>query len=250
MPTDIKKILNEIQKFFAKNKNPENVKKYSKFFKEGYDAYGLDGKTIETKRAELIDKYKDTLGLDGFLELGSELLKSGKYEEASLAVTFPSFFKDQLNKKNLKTFKSWLDKGVQNWAHVDILCAEVIKVMLTAKIINYTDFSEWRYSKSKWTRRAVPVSLLHLIKEKVDHRELLVFITPLMQDDERVVQQGAGWFLREIWKIKPRPAESFLLKYKDTAPRLIIQYATEKMNREEKLKYKADKKKADKKKKK
>jgi 3-methyladenine DNA glycosylase AlkD len=243
MPTDIKKIVKEVQKILEANKNQKNVKKYSKFFTEGYDAYGLDKKTLEKKRAEFVDKYKEELGLKGFLNLGSELLKSGKYEEASLAVTFPVFFKNEINKKDLKIFKSWLEKGIRNWAHTDILCSEVIKIMLLKKIINYTDLAEWRYSKSKWTRRAVPVSLLCLVKEKIDHKDLLVFVMPLMNDENEMVQKAIGWLLREIWKVKPRPAEAFLLKYKDTSPRLIIQYATEKMNKEKKVKYKIEKKK-------
>jgi len=57
-------------------------------------------------------------------------------------------------------------------------------------------------------------------------------------DPAREVHQGVGWFLREAWKIQPIPVEEFLLKYKDTAPRLIFQYATEKMKPEEKERFK------------
>lgn len=243
MSTDIKKIIKEIKKVLEANKNLRRAKKYSKFFTEGYDAYGLDKKTFEQKRAEWFDKYKEVLGLNGFLNLGSELLKSGKYEEASLAITFPCFYKNEISKKDLKRFKSWLDNGIQNWAHTDILCGDLIKSMLLEKIIDYTDLAGWMYSKSKWTRRAVPVSLLYLAQKKIDHRKMLVFIKPLIYDDQRVVQQGVGWFLREIWKVKPTPVETFLLNYKEMMPRLIIQYATEKMSKEEKQKYKAIKRK-------
>ncbi|MBM3746002.1 MAG: DNA alkylation repair protein, partial [Acidobacteria bacterium] len=58
---------------------------------------------------------------------------------------------------------------------------------------------------------------------------LLEFLRPLMRDAEKVVQQGLGWFLREAWKKQPEPVEAFLLEFKDTAPRIIFQYATEKM---------------------
>jgi len=51
------------------------------------------------------------------------------------------------------------------------------------------------------------------------------------------VHQGVGWFLREAWKIRPKETESFLLKYKDTSPRLIFQYATEKMTPKQKLRF-------------
>jgi len=51
----------------------------------------------------------------------------------------------------------------------------------------------------------------------------------MMLDSERVVHQGLGWFLREAWKRRPKEVEQFLREWKDSAPRLIFQYATEKM---------------------
>ena len=50
-----------------------------------------------------------------------------------------------------------------------------------------------------------------------------------MMDPERVVQQGLGWFLREAWKKQPKPVESVPAGMERQAPRLIFQYATEKM---------------------
>ena len=62
-----------------------------------------------------------------------------------------------------------------------------------------------------------------------------------MVDKDREVHQGVGWFLREAWKKNHEVTESFLLKWKDRAPRLIIQYATEKMTKEEKLRFRKEK---------
>jgi 3-methyladenine DNA glycosylase AlkD len=72
--------------------------------------------------------------------------------------------------------------------------------------------------------------MLGLVKKGDDVRPMLEYIRPMMLDDERVVHQGLGWFLREAWKKQPKPVEAFLLEYKDTAARLIFQYATEKMS--------------------
>ncbi|MDP4292683.1 MAG: DNA alkylation repair protein, partial [Bacteroidota bacterium] len=49
---------------------------------------------------------------------------------------------------------------------------------------------------------------------------------------------GIGWFLREAWTIQPSETEAFLLRWKETAPRLIFQYACEKMTAEQKLQFK------------
>jgi len=57
------------------------------------------------------------------------------------------------------------------------------------------------------------------------------------------VQKGLGWFLREAWKIYPEETEGFLLKWKDTCGRIIIQYATEKMDKENRDRFRRTKKK-------
>jgi 3-methyladenine DNA glycosylase AlkD len=80
------------------------------------------------------------------------------------------------------------------------------------------------------------------MKETKKVQEYVNFIEPLMMDPEREVHQGVGWFLREAWKIQPAPVEEFLLKYKDTAARLIFQYATEKMDSEQKERFRRTKK--------
>ena len=58
-----------------------------------------------------------------------------------------------------------------------------------------------------------------------------------MSDNEKFVQKGLGWFLREAWKKYPEQTEKFLLKWKDTCGRTIIQYATEKMTKEYRKNY-------------
>jgi 3-methyladenine DNA glycosylase AlkD len=103
--------------------------------------------------------------------------------------------------------------------------------------VKLDDLSGWRYSTSKWMRRSVPVSLIKPAQQGLPVSVVLDFIAPLMPDSEKVVHQGLGWLLREIWKLYPAEVEPFLLEWKDTCARLIIQYATEKMTNEQKLNY-------------
>jgi 3-methyladenine DNA glycosylase AlkD len=83
--------------------------------------------------------------------------------------------------------------------------------------------------------------MLGLLKVREDFGPLLEFIRPMMLDPERVVHQGLGWFLREAWKKQPKPVEAFLLEWKDTAPRLIFQYATEKMTAAARARFRREK---------
>jgi 3-methyladenine DNA glycosylase AlkD len=84
----------------------------------------------------------------------------------------------------------------------------------------------------------VPVTLIKLLKDRESFKDLFGFVEVLMNDPDREVHQGVGWFLREAWKRKPLETEAFLMKWKEVSPRLIFQYATEKMTSEEKLKFK------------
>ncbi|RPH35816.1 DNA alkylation repair protein [bacterium] len=231
----------EIRSFCSTHGDPKQIVKYARFFREGYDAFGLSQPVFEKQRDVWLEKYRGELGLAGFLELGDCLIKTGKYEEASYAISFIIPFKKEWTKETFQRVGNWLEQGIGNWAHSDFLCGEVLKPCLAQKVVAVSDMKEWRKSGTKWKRRAVPVALLAFVKTPEKIASLLKFIRPMMLDNERVVHQGLGWFLREAWKANPKAVEPFLLEWKDSAPRLIFQYATEKMTPRQKARYKARK---------
>jgi len=236
-----KKLFDEIRKFCEKNTDEKIVNKYARYFVEGYDAYGIDGKLSEAQRKAWFEKYKEDLGFEGFLKLGDLLIKDGKYEEVFFAIWFASKSQKEFTPKTLNRFYQWINVGVKNWAHSDVLSGEILSIFLTNNIVPLDAFSTWRISKNKWHRRAVPVTMIKYIKKEPPIKILLDFIDPLMMDEEKVVRQGLGWFLREAWKRNPAPIEKFLLKWKDKCGRLIIQYATEKMKPKEKERFRKTK---------
>jgi 3-methyladenine DNA glycosylase AlkD len=174
------------------------------------------------------------------LDLSIFLVKSGKYEETNLAVRFVRHFYKLHDKTVFLEIEKWFELGIHNWANCDVICGELISGLLIRGILNCKDLSGWKNAKNKFQRRAVPVSLIKLIKKKGGHKYLLNFLDSMMMDKERVVHQGMGWFLREAWKLNKEETESFLFKWKDKAPRLIFQYATEKMTKEERLRFKRE----------
>jgi len=236
----VKSIASEIRSFCAANADEKVAARYARYFTEGYDAYGLAREAFQEQVKRFVEAYKDELGLEGFLKLGDVLLESGKYEEASFAICFLIPFREQYTIETFQKLGQWLENGIRNWGHTDVLCSEVLSQFLQKEIVTLDDFSSWRESPSKWRRRAVPVSMLSLLKTRKDYRGLLDFIEPLMLDEDKFVQQGLGWFLREAWKEQPRPVEGFLLKWKNSAPRKIYQYATEKMTAESKARFRRE----------
>ena len=238
---DTNKIYSEIRKWCEDNSDLKIVLKYSRYFKEGFDAHGLDTKLLEIEFVKWKEKYLNKMKFDDAKKLCELLYASGKYDESGIAVKIFKLYDNEYRKRDLKIIKNWLDKYASTWAHTDVMSWEVIVLFFRKGIIKFTDFKSWRESKSIWTRRAVPVSFIKIIcDERIT--SLIDFIKPMIIDKDKPVQQGLGWFLREVWKKEPKITGKFLLEIKNTAPRTIIQYATEKMEKSEKLKYKAGKK--------
>ena len=230
----------DIKSYCIANQNDELVRKYSRYFKDGcYDAWGLDHDQIYLKLNEILADI--SLSFKTAVAAGKILLHSGKYEEVFFAILIFKYFYSEYDKTTLAKIADIYDLGVRNWAHSDHICGELFRPMLKDKIIQYTDLEPWLTAENKFRRRSVPVACINLLKTTKDYQPLLNFIEPLMQDSEREVHQGVGWFLREAWKLKPNQVEPFLIKYKNTAPRLIFQYATEKMTKEQKELYRKEK---------
>lgn len=233
----------DVRRYCLKHQDAELAKKYARYFKEGYDAWGLMDAKHEfwNERQRIwLEEYAG-IGLGGFLEAGGELLRSGKYEEGGMAIRFLRAHRGAVYADSMEALARWFDGGIRNWAHVDVLCGEVLGPLLAAEQIGLKDISPWRKSPHKFQRRAAAVATLDLVKIAKTPTALLRFLDPLVTDPERVVQQGTGWVLREIWKKWPDECESFLLVRKETAGRVVVQYATEKMTAEQRARFKRSK---------
>ncbi|MFC2101975.1 DNA alkylation repair protein [Bacteroidota bacterium] len=232
-------LINDIRHFCEDHADPAIVQKYARYFKEGYDGYGVASGEFMAKVKELLSS--GTLTMEMVIEASFELVKSEKYELPSFAMQLLKGFSKEFTKETFRVIEQWFPIGIRNWAHTDGLCSELLSPMIQKQIVTMKDFSKWRKSDYRFQRRAVPVALIKSVKKSPNVRPYLEFLDPMMMDTERVVHQGLGWFLREAWKVHPEPVENFLLKWKNDAARLIFQYATEKMSKEYRLRFRREK---------
>ncbi len=238
-PKVAKKAATEIRAFCEAHADPERVRKYSRYFVEGYDCYGVDHKLPdwEACRKQCLAQLKQA-GVEALLDACDLLVRPGKYEEVFTAIVFVTDSPELYSADFLVRIGRWFEQGLANWAEVDVLAGQVLGQFLMSGIVDLAAFKPWVASPYKYQRRAVPVTLIGVAKGTKDLKPLFRLIEPLMGDTEKVVWQGTGWFLREAWKRQPAPVEAFLLHHKDTCPRLIVQYATEKMDSEAKQRFK------------
>ncbi len=227
-------IFSHCEKYFFEHENPQQVMKNAHFFKEGYDAFGLSEEQLKDLRNHILRQYAPTP--DEISELGCHFFATGKYEFGSLAIMLLKKHRPRVTRVVYENVKLWLDQGVENWAHADLIATKITPVFLELGIASMDDFAGWMESESKWTRRVAAVTMLYM-KDKVSPEQLLDYIKPLMTDENRVVQQGVGWLLRELWKLYSQEVEDFLIEHKETTPRLIMQYATEKIHKDKKKRF-------------
>ena len=239
---DLNEIHQEIKAFCKANADEAIVTKYSRYFKEGYNGYGIESKLFEAQKSKWLAAWEDKLSINDYLDLGDRLVATGNFEEAGFAAHFIASKKAEFTPDTFDRVGKWLENGIQNWANTDVLCMLVLSQFIFEGVVQIEDFTSWTRSSSKWKRRAVPVTFVEIIKKKGDPTLVLPIIDKLMQDEEEDVQKGLGTLLREIWKKQPGVAETFLLKWKDECGRKIIQYATEKMDKENKARFKKVKK--------
>lgn len=234
-----------IRTYCQSNAQPEKANKWARYFSEGYDSWGLLDRDhpIFTTQQDAWSAEFAALGVDGFIEAGRELFKSGKYEEGALAIRFLKPLREQISDAHIAALTAWFDGGVRNWAHVDVLCGEVLSPLVETGQLKPSAFSAWRVSPHRFQRRAAAVVMLGLLKTTGGPKKALAFVGPMMADREKVVQQGLGWLIKEAWKLEPATAETFLAEWKDTASRPIITIACEKMPPEKKALFKTTKKK-------
>lgn len=234
-----KELYNEIKEFCIKNADESIVIKYSNYFKGGYTGYGLQKDLIPNKVKEI--KNESWCTIDLVYEVSKLLIPDDNFELPSFAVNLLKEFSKEFDSRTFQELESWFSLGINNWAHTDGIVQHFFPVFWKKEIIKLDDLSEWRTAKNKFQRRCVPVAMIKYLKHFENLASMLNFIDPMMMDSEREVHQGLGWFLRECRKKDRALTEAFLMKWKNDCARLIIQYATEKMTKEERLEFRKDK---------
>lgn len=232
-------LVQEIRSYCTENADAERVVKSQRYFKEEFVGYGLTSPQIYAKVKELLKSSE--LDLSTILAATPILMESGKYEEITFALLLFDGLWKQFTPETFQIIGQWFTFSINNWAHADTLGMFTLPRFLDKKIVEMKEFGPWLDSPFKFQRRCVPVTLIKYIKKTKQVLPSIVFVEKLMLDPDREVHQGVGWFLREAWKISPVEVESFLEKWKNIAPRLIFQYACEKMTAENKLHYKRSK---------
>jgi 3-methyladenine DNA glycosylase AlkD len=212
-------------------KNKEFAETTQKFFKEEVKCYGV--------RSEIVRgigrKYYKNVKLENknnlFL-LCEELFSSGYLEEFSIGATYLPKFISQFQLEDIKIFKKWIEKYVDNWAKCDTFCNHTVGSFIEKYPVKIKDLLNWAKSDNRWLKRASAVSLVIPAKKGLFQEEIFKISDILLVDKDDMVQKGYGWLLKELSRECQEKVLSYVIKNKDKMPRTSLRYAIELMPNE------------------
>ena len=143
-------------------------------------------------------------GVEALLDACDLLVRPGKYEEVFTAILFATDSSELYSPDFFRRIGKWFEQGIANWAEVDVLAGQVLCQFLTKGIVDIAALKPWVASSYKYQRRAVPVTLIGVLKGTHDFKPLFRLIEPLMGDSEKVVWQGT----RRSTPLTGRPARA------------------------------------------
>jgi len=165
-------------------------------------------------------------GMD-FVVRVADTLFTGRYlEEKVFAVLMLENQTKLFGDQEFKLFTSWLDR-ISSWADHDGLVHYLIAPMVADDPARTRQVLRWAKSPSRWKRRAACVALIRGARQKRYFREIVRLSGMLLNDQDDMVQKGLGWLLREMAKADPKRTVPYLMKIRDTAPRLVLRTACE-----------------------
>lgn len=226
MNKKFKSIYAEIERFCFDREDPTLALRNMRNFTEGYDAFGIEDEELKILRDRILTEYEITPR--EIAELGLILLKTGKYEFGTLAILLIKKHRPRMDAYVRERIKEWLDTGVENWAHADFLGSKILPIFFELELCDLESFTSWRDSRSKYTRRAVIISMMWQ-RRALDAAAMLTFLSPLVRDQEKVVQQALGWFLCDLWDRAPIPVEAFLEEHQNSLDSNTLKEATSRM---------------------
>lgn len=147
-----------------------------------------------------------------------------------------------LNNDNKSKIYDFVDKHIMyinNWDLTDIAGPNIFAKYLITLDDKDAKYKILKYMSSNilWTKRIGIVILLEYArKKKIDF--VLECLSGVLYEEYHLYQKATGWVLREVYKKDPKRAYEYLLENNKIKklPKILLNYACEKMPKEEKEK--------------
>lgn len=224
-------VLDQVRKDLKRAVDAKTKASFQRFFKEEVKFHGIKSALVVNIAKENFFKIKNKSKKEIF-SLAEELLKSGYCEEAWIAANWTYYIRKQFEPKDFKTFATWIDKYIDNWAECDTLCNHTVGSFIEQYPEYIKNLKVLAKSKNRWVKRASAVSLIIPAKEGKFLKDIFQIADILLKDTDDMVQKGYGWMLKEASRKHQKEVFDYVVRNKAEMPRTALRYAIEKMPQE------------------
>ncbi len=224
-------IVVKIRQELRRSADDSTKESFQRFFKEKVRCHGVRTSTVN----KIASKYwKETKALDKkhIFRLCEELYSSGYSEEAFVVSIWVPKLADKFEPKDLKLFKRWIDRYIDNWAKCDGFCNHSIGSLVEMYPEAVQELKNWTKTKNRWLKRAAAVSLIIPAKQGKFLADVFEIADQLLLDKDDMVQKGYGWLLKEASRLHQKKVFDYVTRNKKLMPRTALRYAIELMPQE------------------
>jgi 3-methyladenine DNA glycosylase AlkD len=225
------KVVQRIKEELKASADEKTRQSYQRFFKEEVAYYGVKTATVG-KIANAFWSEVKSLDKKEIFSLCEELYRSDVCEEA-FVVSFwlPNLVK-KLEPSDLATFKTWIERHINNWAKCDGFCNHTVGSLIEKYPASVAEVKSWAKSENRWLKRAAAVSLIVPAKKGNFLQEVFEISDMLLHDKDDMVQKGYGWLLKEASRLHQKEVFDYVVKNRKIMPRTALRYAIELMPKE------------------
>ena len=224
-------VLVQIRADLKATTDTKTQKSFQRFFKEQVKYYGVKTETVGKIAKKYWPRVK-TLDKKAIFELCEELLRSDYTEEAFVVSFWLPNYIDQLEPEDLATFKTWIERYINNWAKCDGLCNHTVGDLIQKYPETVAELKIWAKSDNRWLKRASAVTLIVPAKKGLFLEDAFEICDTLLTDQDDMVQKGYGWLLKEESRKHQKKVFDYVVKNRKNMPRTALRYAIELMPRE------------------
>ena len=244
----IKKTIIDIQSAIQAKSNASTQKSIEKYMKNVQRFRGMKTTDLRNNifKAMWTSNLKD-LETAHRKELAHLLLAEEFGEDKTFGwLIFEKFTKGEIDLDDIKKIEELFKNGtLVGWANTDSISGSIFRPWTLGNIENTRYVCEWMNSDCIWLQRASCVTFITLAKKGDKEPNFDGFIDMLLktcgktiQNQERFVQLGTGWLLREIGVYKKPILKEFIIANLKFFTREGLSYATEKLSAADKTKFK------------
>lgn len=190
--------------------------------------YGVATPEVRRLAREIWHAHRTAWSVRDAIRLCDTLIRDAELEAKQVGVLTLARWHGSFPAGLLRTTRTWLGAGhCASWAAVDLVAPSLLSPLVDGHPARLRELLTWTRARSVWVRRAVPVTLVPLVRHGRALTAGYGVARALHADHQDLVHKAVGWMLRECGKTDAGRLERFLRRHGRTLPRTTVRYAIE-----------------------